>query len=177
MISTNSSKKKNKLNNKRKNDPDNIRKKIKARFLESLKNTINKRLKKAGEYYFFSYLPQNFICNLKKKENKDALHLTFKEIFSKNFSEDKDKVHKSYIEKIEYNIKVINYLEKNRIIGKKSNFIYFKNMEYFEIFEEYLKSKEFEMDIIKLKDKEKDDYIKKYIKLVFNLNNLFSEDI
>lgn len=94
MISTNSSKKKNKLNNKRKNDPDNIRKKIKARFLKSLKNTINKRLKKAGAYCFFTYLPQNFICNVKKKENKDALHLTFKEIFSKNFSEDKDKVPK-----------------------------------------------------------------------------------
>ena len=50
-------------------------------------------------------------------------------------------------------------------------------MKYFEIYEEYLKSKEFEMDIIKLKDEEKDDYIKKYIKLVYNLNNLFSEDI
>lgn len=177
VISTKSFKKKNKPNNKRKSDPDNIRKKIKARFLKSLKNTINKRLKKAGANYFFHFLPQNFICNVKKKENKDALHLTFKEIFSKNFGEDKDNIHKSYIEKIEYNIKVINYLEKNRIIGKISNYIYFKNMEYFEIYEEYLKSKEFEMDIIKLKEEESDDYIKKYIKLAFNLNNFFSEDI
>ena len=177
VISTNSSKKKNKPNNKRKSDPDNMRKKIKARFLKSLKNTINKRLKKAGANYFFQFLPQNFICNIKKKENKDSLHLTFKEIFSKNFSEDKDKVRKPFIEKIEYNIKVINYLEKNRIIGKKSNYIYFKNMKYFEIYEEYLKSKEFEMDIIKLKEEENDDYIKKYIKLAFNLNNFFSEDI
>ena len=177
VISTNSSKKKNKLNNKRKRDSDNIRKKIKARFLKSLKNTINKRLKKAGANYFFRFLPQNFILNIKKKENKDALHLTFIEIFSKNFSKDKDKVQESYIEKIEYNIKVINYLEKNRIIGKKSNYIYFKNMKYFEIYEEYLKSKEFEMDIIKLKEEENDEYIKKYIKLAFSLNNFFSEDI
>ena len=49
----------------RKNDADNIRKKIKARFLKYLKNAINERLILAGSEYFFTFLPQNFICNIK----------------------------------------------------------------------------------------------------------------
>ena len=47
-------KKKNILS--RRQNSDNIRKKIKSRFLKCLKNEINKKLKKAGSKYLFKHL-------------------------------------------------------------------------------------------------------------------------
>ena len=158
---------------------DNIRKKIKARFLKALKCAINKRLKNAGSKCLFNYLPQSFVADVAKEGNKEILDMTFKEVFSKDFTENEDIVDKKCIKKFNHNIAVIKYLEENEIIGKKSNYIYYKNMKYKEIYLEYLKSREFEKDINKLKEeKENDDYIKKYIKLSINLNDFFSsEDI
>ena len=69
-------KKKNILS--RRQNSDNIRKKIKSRFLKCLKNEINKKLKKAGSKYFFKHLPYSFVCNLSKKINKNAFNLTLK---------------------------------------------------------------------------------------------------
>ena len=53
----------NRLKHKRKYKPDDIRKKIKARFHKSIKNIINDNLKKAGSKHFFSFLPQIFISS------------------------------------------------------------------------------------------------------------------
>ena len=53
-----------KENHKRKYKPDDIRKKIKARFHKSIKTIINENLKKAGSKYFFSFLPQIFISSI-----------------------------------------------------------------------------------------------------------------
>ena len=158
---------------------DNIRKKIKARFLKALKCAINKRLKNAGSKCLFNYLPQSFVADITKEGNKNILDITFKELLSKDFAENGDIVDKKNAKKTNHNIGVIKYLEQNEIIGKKSNYIYYKNMKYKEIYLEYLKSREFEKDINKLKEeKENEDYIKKYIKLSINLNDFFlSEDI
>ena len=52
----------------RKFKPDDIRKKIKARFLKSLKNSINNKLQIANSKYLFDFLPQCFICCITKKE-------------------------------------------------------------------------------------------------------------
>ena len=47
-------------------------------------------------------------------------------------------------------------------------------MTYYQIYEEYLNSKEFEMEISYLKRKNKNGvYIKKYIKLACDLNHFF----
>ena len=46
--------------NRRKQNSDNIRKKVKGRFLKSLKKIINKNLKNSGSKYFFSFFPQPF---------------------------------------------------------------------------------------------------------------------
>ena len=54
----------------RKQNSDNIRKKIKTRFLKSLKKQINQKLKKAGSKYIFANLQQSFICNLSKRKTK-----------------------------------------------------------------------------------------------------------
>ena len=44
----------------RKVKPDNIKKKIKARFHKDIKNFINQKLKKAGAIKLFDLMPQKF---------------------------------------------------------------------------------------------------------------------
>ncbi len=156
----------------RKENSDNIRKKIKARFLKALKNAMNQRLKLAGSGKLFKFLPQAFICNVSKQKNKAVLNLSLKELFEKNLCEgEKPKDLKNYY----HNLSVLEYLEKNHDIGEKSNYNNFKNMKYYQIFNEYLKSKEFEMEIASLKqEKENDKYIKHYIIKANNFLNFFN---
>ena len=143
---------------KRKQNSDNIRKKIKARFLRSLKNAINKKLKNAEAKLVFTSLPQSFISNLSKKKNKPVLNMTLKEIFAKNICDGK----KVDLVKYEHNLFVLQYLENCQEISEKSNFNTIKNMKYSEIFNEYLKSKEFGLEITTLKQEMEDDnYIKR----------------
>ena len=96
--------KKRKLIQKRKQNSDNIRKKIKARFLKSLKKQINQKLKSAGSKFIFTNLQQSFICNLSKEKNQKVLDLTLKELFSKNFCNEEKK--NADIKKYEHNLKV-----------------------------------------------------------------------
>ena len=158
----------------RKNNNDNIRKKIKTRFLKTLKNTVNNKLKLAGSKKLFSFLQQKFIINISKEMNKDILDLTFKEIFSTNFCQSGNK-DDANIRKFYENLKVLEYLENNKDICQKSSYNDFKNMKYYQIFEEYLRSKEFEIEVNNLKQQfgNDDKYIKKYIKLAYGLNEYF----
>ena len=165
--------KKRKNNFKRKDDFDNIRKKIKSRFFKALKNAINEKLKSAGSLYFFSLLPQIFITNLSKKVNKSVLDLTLKEIFTKNFLNNKNQKNAD-INKYNYNLFVLQYLEKKKDICEKSQFNIIKDMKYSDIYKEYLISKEFEIEISTLiKQKESDKYIKDYIINARNFLNYF----
>ena len=159
---------------KRKENSDNIRKKIKSRFLKVLKNTVNERLKTAGSKKFFKFLPQKFVSNITKEKNKVILDLTFKDLFSKNFFDEK-KENETHIENYYHNLQVLDYLEQNDDISEKSNFNIIKNMKFRQIFNEYLKSKEFEMEIELLKqEKESDKYIKDYIFKACDLIDFFS---
>ena len=105
----------------RKQNFDNIRKKIKARFLKALKNALNAKLKSAGSKYFFTFLPQIFIINLSKKINKSILDLTLNELFSKNFFNKKIE-KKADLKKYNHNLFVLKYLENNKDICEKSKF-------------------------------------------------------
>ena len=159
---------------KRKENSDNIRKKIKSRFLKVLKNTVNERLKIAGSKKFFKFLPQKFVSNITKEKNKFILDLTFKDLFSKNFF-DEEEENPTHIENYYHNLQVLDYLEQNDDISEKSNFNIIKNMKFRQIFNEYLKSKEFEMEIELLKqEKESDKYIKDYIFKACDLIDFFS---
>ena len=163
----NKKKKKIKIKNvrTRKDNADNIRKKIKSRFLKHLRNAVNERLKSAGSEKFFKLLPQIFITDISRVKNKIALDLSFKEIFSKNFFKG-TKINKNISDIFNYyhNISVLEYLEGNKEIGEKSNFNTFKNMKFRQIFNEYLKSRQFEMEIASLmKKNENDKYIENYI--------------
>ena len=78
------------------------------------------------------------------------------------------------MDKYYHNLKVLKYLENNKEISKKSNFNNIKDMKYYEVFNEYLNSKEFEEEILRLKIKENDIYIKRYISKAMNLIDFFN---
>ena len=148
---------------KRKDNSDNIRKKVKSRFLKVLKNVVNEKLKLAGSKKFFFFFFQTFVSNVSKDKNKDMFDSTFKDIFTRNFCEDKDG-NQPDVKKYHHNLSVIEYLEKNKEIAEKSNYNNFKNMKFYQIFYEYLKSKEFELEIVSLKmERENEKYIREYI--------------
>jgi hypothetical protein len=155
---------------------DDMRKKIKARFLKDLKNAVNEKLKYAKAKVLFSYLPQNFVKNPNKNINKEVLDMTFKEVFTNNFDNIKENKTKSYLRYSQYNTSVINYLEENEVVGEKSNYNSYKNMKYKEIYDEYLNSREFEENINKIINDESEEYAKKYIELALHLNDFFIMD-
>ena len=157
----------------RKYHADNIRKKIKARFLKFLIGVVNERLKEETKKKF-KPLPQKFVSDISKKTNKENFELSFKEIFSKNFFE-VNEISDSDSKNLNNNLSTLKYLEKNHEISEKTDYNTFKNLKMYEIFYEYLKSKQFEMDINKLKDEnESHKYISKYIILAHNLIDFFS---
>ena len=153
---------------KRKFKSDDIHKKIKSRFHKELKNIINKNLKKSKSKKFFGFLPQSFISNVSKLFNSNYLNLTYKELLSTDFGKIKIKGglkasendHKQY----QKNKDVLNYLEKNPEIDKKSGFSIIKEMKYKDLLKKYFKSAQFENSILQLKEEgESYEYISKYI--------------
>ena len=119
---------------------DNMRKKIKTRFLKTLKNKVNENLSLVGSKKLFNYLQQAFIISINKELNNSVLDLTFKELYSKNFCKDKINDNSS-LQKYKDNQSVIEYLEKEKEISKKSKYDIFKDMKYYQIFDEYLRQK------------------------------------
>ena len=168
---------KSKIIKKRKENPDNIRKKVKQKFLKSLKNKINIKLNFEKSEYLFDFFPQVFIANINRQKNKTIINNKLIELLNTNFFAEyenenliKDKELDNFLKKkkinekkYDHNLKVIEYLEKNENIKKKINFDYIKGMTFGELFKEYLESREFEKDILKLKQKENPEYIKNYI--------------
>ena len=159
---------------RRKDNSDNITKKIKTRFLKTLKNKINEKLKIAGSKKYFKYLPQAFISDLSKVKNNSILNMTYKEILTNNFI----KWRKSDLNGINnylYNKSVLDYLENNKDTFKNLNFNIF-NMTYSQLYKEYLESKEFEMEIANLTKIETLKYIKNYIVKANNFFKFFSKN-
>ena len=160
--------KKKRVKKKRKFKPDDIRKKIKSRFHKTIKNIINENLKKAGSKELFDFLPQCFIGNVSKKANSTCFELTYKELLSTNFLVELNKEgyrnSKVDINKYKKNLKVLNYLDKNPEICKRSGFDLIENRKYKEILTFYFASAQFENSLIQLKEeKESPEYIQEYI--------------
>jgi hypothetical protein len=163
LLFLNSSKEKKNTNNTksviyRKLKPDSLRKKIKARFHKKLRQIINTQLKEAGSKYFFDNLPQCFITNINIGFNKPLLNITMRELFQKTFGfKAKDR------EKIEYNIKVLKYIEDNPDIKNNNKIDEFLDSTYKVIITKYLGGNYLLEDIERLKKEgEKDDYINRY---------------
>ena len=198
---TNENKKKKNSKSNRKKKPDDIRKKIKSRFLKALRIVINKKLKKANSEKEFDFLPQCFVCAITRQKNDiSVLNMNFKELMSTDFFTKynlKVDINKNLLEekttkkllkkkrgptcpdrdKYKKNVEVIKYLEENKKVSEKTNFEIISKMKFSEMFAEYLKSKEFEEDIWKLKyeTKEDEEYIKDYIIKAYEFIKYFSK--
>ncbi len=159
FINTNQQKKnKNKNGLVRKLKPDSLRKKIKARFHKKLKQIINVKLKECGSKYLFDLLPQSFVTNINIEFNRPLLNITMRELFQKTFGfKAKDK------EKINYNIRVLKYLEDNPHINNNDKISNFLDSTYEEIIQKYMYGKYLLEDIERLKKEgENNDYINRY---------------
>ena len=171
--------KRKKIKKKRKFKPDDIRKKIKCRFHKAFKNIINENLKKAGSKELFDYLPQCFVGNISKKLNSKCLDLTYKELLSTNFLVELNKENypnsKIDLNKIKKNLKVLNYLEKNPEISKRSGFDLIKDRKYRDILNIYFSSYQFENSLLQLKNEnESPEYIQEYYNYSKNFTNFYS---
>ena len=168
--------KKKKQKKKRKYKPDDIRKKIKARFHKIIKNTINSKLKKAGAAKLFDFFPQNFITNITINLNSQIMNLTYEKLIEQEYNSKINlKNGKSDINKYNNNMAVLNYLKKNPEICKNSEFEIIKNMKYNDILRAYFSSFEFEQSIIELNNKnETIEYIEEYINKSLNYVNFFN---
>ena len=144
-----------------------MRKKIKSRFHKTFKNIINENLKKAGSKKLFDFLPQCFIGNVSKKTNNYCLNLTYKEILLTDFiSEYSDNYPNKNVDykKYQKNKEVLEYLEKNPEICKKSGFDIIQGKKYKELLNIYFNSAEFEDSIMRLKkENESEEYIQEYV--------------
>ena len=170
----------NKQSHKRKYKPDDIRKKIKARFHKAIKNIINDNLRKAGSKKLFTYLPQVFISSITKEKNRNVLNLSFREILQKDFVSEADgKNYKNRnvdIAKYKKNIDVLKYLDNNPEICQNSGFDIISKMKYGDLLDEYFKSEEFERAICKLREENEDEeYIREYIIKSKNYLNFFMD--
>ena len=151
----------------RKENQDNIRKKIKRGFLnQALIGKLNELLKNIGSRFFLAKFPQHFVCDVNKKVNQKLLNLTLEEIFETK------ELYKKELDNYNHNLKVV----KSDDVKKNEEFQKIMNKKYYQLFEEYLNSKEFkinEIDRLK-KYKMKDYYIKKYIFLSRHFIEYFS---
>jgi hypothetical protein len=154
--------KRNPKRRRRRDNQDNIRKKIKRGFInKSLIKKINELLKNSGSKLYFEKLPQNFVCDITKSSNNKILNMTLEEIF-----ENKELYDQKYFNNYNHNINVL----KSKDIQECQELKEILNKKYCELFEEYINSKEFQIDEInRLKNNEMDDaYIEKYIYLALH---------
>ena len=157
---------------RRRENKDNIRKKIKRGFLNDyLFNKINYLLKKGKKRHNnFERFPQKFVSDVVKKENNIILNLTLREIIERK----ELCCNKKDLDNYYHNIKVLESLKN------ENNFELEKilNTMYQDLFNEYINSDEFKIDEInRLKRKNMTDwYIKNYVNLSKHFIEFF-EDI
>ena len=156
----------------RKENQDNIRKKIKRGFFNNgLIKKLNEKLKNIGSNKYLRKFPQHFVSDVNQKRNKELFNLTLKNIFVNKelyLNEDKEGL-RNYSQ----NLKVV---QSEEISENKELKIIF-NKTIYELYEEYINSDEFnilEINILKEK-KMQDDYIKRYINLARYLILFFTQ--
>ena len=153
----------------RKENQDNIRKKIKRGFLNNaLIPKINMIIKKHGGKIFFEIFKQHFVSDVTRKRNMELINMTLEEIFRK-----KELYHEKDINFYYHNLKLVNSKE----IQENKELKNILNLKLIKIFQEYINSKEFNIDEInRLKSKNmKDSYIKRYIYLAQNFIQFITE--
>ena len=144
----------------RKENKDNIRRKIKRGFLNTgVIKKLNQKLKNIGSNLYFMRFPQSFVSDIYRKTNKEVVNMTLAEIFVNkeiNTSKNRPDLNNYY-----HNLKVVNSDE----IKKNEEMQKILNMKYCDLFEEYINSDEFKIDEInRLKRKNmNEEFINRYI--------------
>ena len=147
----------------RKDNQDNIRKKIKLGFFNiALIKMLNDKLRSIGNNKYFSKFPQSFISDVNKKRNKEIFEKSLRDIFvEKELYKCEDKKGAS------------NYFQNLNIVQNEKNVGFKKILDkkIKDLYEEYINSDEFKIrEINRLKNKDmSDDYIARYIYLANHL--------
>ena len=141
---------------RRRENSDNIRKKIKVGFFNrTLINKLNIIIKSNGSRFYFTKFPQKFISNISKNANKKLLNMTLLEIFeTSNIYSDSELNNFLHNYQVIEKKEIKENIELEKILNKKCC----------ELFKEYINSKEFKIDEInRLKKKFDKSYIERYI--------------
>lgn len=144
----------------RKENKDNIRRKIKRGFLNTgVIKKLNQKLKNIGSNLYFMRFPQSFVSDIYRKTNKEVVNMTLAEIFVNkeiNTSKNRPDLNNYY-----HNLKVVNSDE----IKKNEEMQKILNMKYCDLFDDYINSDEFKIDEInRLKRKNmNEEFINRYI--------------
>ena len=147
------------IRRKRRENNDNIRKKIKRGFFnKGLIHKLNMILKNQNINSYFEIFQQHFVGNVTKRTNNQLMNMTLEEIFEK-----KELYQESELKSYKHNLNLVKSIE----IQENKELKNILNKKLYLIFEEYINSKEFLIDEInRLKNKKMDnEYIKRYIYL------------
>ena len=156
----------------RKENKDNIRKKIKRGFFNNiLCEKLNNKLRIIGSNQYFTKFPQFFASDVDRKRNKIILDMTLQEIFENSelyIYEDKNG-YANYL----HNLEVVEKIMNNNIFKK------ILSKTFKELYEEYLDSDEFNIDEINRlkKSKMENEYIRRYKNIAKALINFFVNKI
>ena len=161
----------NKSKRKRRDNKDNIQKKIKTGFFNRyLYIKINNILIKNKSKIKFPKFPQKFCSSISREANIKLLNSTLIEIFgAKEHYSEKELINFEHNKEILKNIEIKENEKLQEILNKT----------YLELFEVYINSKEFNIDEInRLKNKNMENaYIKYYKYLAKNLIKFFSNNL
>ena len=164
--------KRSKRKRPRRENNDNIRRKIKRAFFNNaLINKLNNKLKSNGSIQYFEKFPQIFVGSDKRINNKKIIDLTLLEIFIKK--ELYANENKEGLMKYEHNLKVVLSEE----IKENEEFKRILNTKLRELYAEYINSDEFNINEINRLKKKKmgDNYINRYKYLAKNLIEYFAQ--
>ena len=156
----------------RKENKDNIRKKIKRGFFNNiLCEKLNNKLRIIGSNQYITKFPQFFASDVDRKRNKIILDMTLQEIFENSelyIYEDKNG-YANYL----HNLEVVEKIMNNNIFKK------ILSKTFKELYEEYLDSDEFNIDEINRlkKSKMENEYIRRYKNIAKDLINFFVNKI
>ena len=140
---------------RRRDNQDNIRKKIKRGFFnKALLHKLNMKLINKGSKSYFEKFQQYFVSDVTRKTNNILMNMTLEEIF-----EEKGLYQINELKYYEHNLNLVKSKEIQENIELKN----ILNKKLYLIFEEYINSKELIDEINRLKNKNMDNgYIERY---------------
>ena len=128
------------IRRKRRENNDNIRKKIKRGFFnKGLIHKLNMILKNQNINSYFEIFQQHFVGDVTKRTNNQLMNMTLEEIFEK-----KELYQESELKSYKHNFNLVKSIE----IQENKEIKNILNKKLYLIFEEYINSKEFLIDEI-----------------------------